>query len=62
VGVAFENIDGSYNLLFDFIPTDMQNTTLQLRDFDQERRERPERAQRNPRRLRRERREQRTAQ
>jgi hypothetical protein len=37
VGVAFENSDGSYNLLFDFVPTDMQHTTLQLRDIDQER-------------------------
>ena len=59
VGVAFENQDGSFNLLFDFIPTDMQGTTLQLRDFDPERRERPERSARNPRRFRRERGEQR---
>jgi hypothetical protein len=54
VGVAFENNDGSFNLLFDFVPTDPK-TTLQLRDFDQERGERPERDRRSPRRFRRER-------
>ncbi len=43
VGVAFENSDGSFNLLFDFVPTDMQHTTLQLRDIDQERRGRARR-------------------
>ena len=33
IGVAFENRDHSYNLLFDYLPTDPQ-TTIQLRDFD----------------------------
>lgn len=32
IGVAFENRDGSWNLRFDFIPTDRM-TTIQLRDF-----------------------------
>ena len=60
VGVAFENADGSFNLRFDFLPTDPK-TTLQLRDFDQERRDRPERTQGGPRRFRLERRAQRPA-
>jgi hypothetical protein len=34
IGVAFENRDGSYNLRFDFVPTRMETTTIQLRDFD----------------------------
>lgn len=59
VGVAFENQDGSFNLLFDFIPTDMQSTTLQLRDFDPERRERTDNTWRDSRRFRRDRRDQR---
>lgn len=60
VGVAFENQDGSWNLRFDFLPADPK-TTLQLRDFDQERRERPQPAGRfrSPRRE--QRREQRAA-
>lgn len=33
VGVAFENRDGSWNLKFDFLPTDPR-TTLQLREMD----------------------------
>jgi hypothetical protein len=33
IGVAFENRDGSWNLLFDFLPTNMAGTTIQLRDF-----------------------------
>ena len=33
IGVAFENKDGSYNLRFDYVPTDPQ-TTIQIRDFD----------------------------
>jgi hypothetical protein len=32
IGVAFENRDGSYNLLFDFIPADLVTTTIQLRE------------------------------
>jgi len=31
IGVAFENKDGSWNLLFDFVPTSTE-TTIQLRD------------------------------
>ena len=34
IGVAFENRDKSYNLLFDYIPTRMSETTIQLRDFN----------------------------
>ena len=34
IGVAFENRDGSYNLRFDYLPARMENTTIQLRDFD----------------------------
>lgn len=33
VGVAFENRDGSWNLRFDYFPTDPK-TTVQLRDID----------------------------
>jgi hypothetical protein len=33
IGVAFANKDGSYNLRFDYVPTDPQ-TTIQIRDFD----------------------------
>ena len=33
IGVAFENLDGSWNLLFDFIPARVAETTIQLRDF-----------------------------
>ena len=33
IGVAFENNDGSWNLRFDYLPTD-PNTTIQIRDFD----------------------------
>jgi hypothetical protein len=31
IGIAFQNGDGSWNLLFDFVPTDV-GTTIQLRD------------------------------
>jgi len=34
VGVAFPNRDVSYNLRFNFIPTRMHETTIQLRDFN----------------------------
>ena len=33
IGVAFENSDGSFNLRFDYLPTDPA-TTIQLRAFD----------------------------
>ena len=35
IGTAFENRDGSWNLLFDFIPTHAGRTTIQLRDIEQ---------------------------
>jgi hypothetical protein len=34
IGVAFENRDGSYNLRFDYLPSRMSETTIQLRDFN----------------------------
>jgi ABC-type uncharacterized transport system involved in gliding motility auxiliary subunit len=34
IGVAFQNRDQSWNLRFDFIPTRMGETTIQLRPFD----------------------------
>ena len=34
IGVAFENRDGSWNLLFDYLPTRPGKTTIQVRDFD----------------------------
>jgi len=33
IGVAFENNDGSYNIKVEFLPADLVNTTIQLRDF-----------------------------
>ena len=33
IGVAFQNKDGSYNLRFEYLPADLANTTIQLRDF-----------------------------
>ncbi len=33
IGVAYENQDGSWNLRFDYLPADLANTTIQLRDF-----------------------------
>ncbi len=32
IGVAFENADGSWNLRFDYLPADLNGTTVQLRD------------------------------
>ena len=34
IGTAFENRDGSWNLLFDFLPTHAERTTIQLRDIE----------------------------
>lgn len=34
IGVAFENRDGSWNLRFDFLPAQPDETTIQLRDFE----------------------------
>ena len=33
IGVAFENRDGSWNLRFDYVPTNMTDTTIQMRAF-----------------------------
>lgn len=33
IGTAFENSDGSWNLLFDYFPT-KPGTTLQIRDIE----------------------------
>lgn len=33
IGIAFENKDGSYNMLFDYFPTNPRST-IQLRPFD----------------------------
>ena len=41
IGVAFENSDGSFNLRFDYLPTDPANTTMQLRDFDERTEDQP---------------------
>jgi hypothetical protein len=32
IGIAFTNKDGSLNLKLDFFPTDILNTTIQVRD------------------------------
>jgi len=41
IGVAFENSGGSFNLRFDYLPTDPANTTIQLRDFDERTEDQP---------------------
>jgi hypothetical protein len=33
IGVGYENHDGSFNLRFDYLPADLNGTTVQLRDF-----------------------------
>jgi hypothetical protein len=33
IGVAFENKDGSSNLVFDLFPTSLATTTIQIRDI-----------------------------
>jgi hypothetical protein len=33
IGVAFENRDGSWTLLFEYLPARMAETTIQLRPF-----------------------------
>jgi len=33
IGVAFQNKDGSYNLRFEYLPADLANTIIQLREF-----------------------------
>jgi hypothetical protein len=37
IGVAFENSDGSWNLRFDYLPTRVADTTIQLRPFQPKR-------------------------
>jgi hypothetical protein len=32
IGVAFQNRDGSWNLRFDYLPTRLNETTIQLRE------------------------------
>ena len=32
IGTAFQNGDGSLNLKFDYLPADLANTTIQLRE------------------------------
>jgi len=32
IGTAFANRDGSFNLRFSYLPADMANTTIQLRE------------------------------
>ena len=32
VGAAFRNQDGSFNLVFDYLPADLRATTLQVRE------------------------------
>ena len=39
IGVAFQNKDGSYNLRFEYLPTDLANTTIQFRDFKEKEKE-----------------------
>ena len=41
IGVAFENRDGSWNLRFDYLPTNMADTTIQMRPFDPRSEEQP---------------------
>ncbi len=33
IGIAYGNKDGSWNLRFDYLPADLNGTTVQLRDF-----------------------------
>ena len=41
IGIAFENRDGSWNLRFDYVPTNMTDTTIQMRAFDPRSEEQP---------------------
>jgi hypothetical protein len=34
IGVGFQNRDGSWNLKFDYLPTRLSETTIQLREMD----------------------------
>jgi hypothetical protein len=33
IGTAFQNTDGSWNLLFDYLPARLADTTIQLREI-----------------------------
>ena len=41
IGIAFENRDGSWNLRFDYLPSNMADTTIQMRPFDPRSEEQP---------------------
>jgi len=42
IGVAFENTrDGSWNLRFDYLPSNLADTTIQMRPFDPPSEEQP---------------------
>ena len=32
IGIAFENKDGSFTLRFDYVPTNLADTTIQMRE------------------------------
>ena len=34
IGVAFQNKDGSWNLLFEYLPARLAETTIQLREIE----------------------------
>jgi hypothetical protein len=34
IGVAFQNQDGSWNLLFEYLPARLAETTIQLREIN----------------------------
>jgi hypothetical protein len=42
IGVAFFNSDGSINLKFDYLPADLANTSIQLREMDRKERALPQ--------------------
>jgi hypothetical protein len=41
IGTAFENKDGSWSLQFDFMPTNIHKTAIQMRDIDKDRAPKP---------------------
>ena len=42
IGVAFVNSDGSIALKFDYLPADLANTSIQLREMDRKERAQPQ--------------------
>ena len=42
IGVAFENRDRSWNMIFDYLPANMSKTTIQMRPFDPRTEEQPQ--------------------